>query len=840
MNQDLEQYHDIIEQLKPMIHEPEFSQILAQVAGSVPKQKRFLLKMELKRLARPCTRLIDLRGHVDGKCKLYEYENQEHYLDDMAIEVFERQVRSFGEYTVGVYEAVLNTENNYRVMHKKEQQASSQPKQPDNSTLPVSRGYLAPIMPFGEFAQRGEERMNYSMSVELFTENNKSMLATTVDLSLSGLKLKISKEHRFKAGDRLAVQFRGLEHEYMLDNRQGVQYVIESIDRNAQDQRLHLKRLFDTLMPSFDRFLERFIHGNKRRYKVNMDNTFDAIHKKTYEQYYIPNFTSIPVYIDSTDGVFKPRYALANDCNRQDIFYWNNEINDLKLGYLFSDERIRQCLTYPKGRQETYLYAFHHIKNEKVYFYSASHEELLANPNLHELFLSYGSRKVSWRVYKFQVQEVEPKQSHRPLSIADSISESVKRQNQPPTPRLMSRLRHLSHIALLTNVTDDSNTLCFQKLPLNRANLPSLKVFGHPRNRSPENIQVFRFKYANQRRESRFMLRSAVQLKVEDIIIEGHTEDISTHGIKLELKTFFHKATDSQVQLSFPQLQKVTRKYDLSNLSYQVRHISNERNVLHLSVLNDENSSATKAFFEELIKNNKNKLKAYRDEEDIPGIGEALRNIYANNVPNVAFFIRKEGTKFVPDAAATWANHNRLTNLLNYQAPPGEFNLLPLFEGFNGPMNFVQHTLSHIKPHQRPVMSELFVAFDPNKNSASEAIKSCYIDQFANDDQRRQFIAQALDQGQFIALKIFLARTGRPDIDRLQSEINYVGVYAVHRAKQLEEKLWNINGVGDIVDITDLVMSRYTFDTQAIVNNYERQLHHPQKSIEIEQLLNAE
>ena len=89
-------------------------------------------------------------------------------------------------------------------------------------------------------------------------------------------------------------------------------------------------------------------------------------------------------------------------------------------------------------------------------------------------------------------------------------------------------------------------------------------------------------------------------------------------------------------------------------------------------------------------------------------------------------------------------------------------------------------------------------------------------------------------------MKIFLARTGRPDIDRLQSEINYVGVYAVHRAKQLEEKLWNINGVGDIVDITDLVMSRYTFDTQAIVNNYERQLHHPQKSIEIEQLLNAE
>ena len=840
MNQDLEQYHDIIEQLKPMINEPEFNQILAQVAGSVPKQKRFLLKMELKRLARPCTRLIDLRGHVDGKCTLYEYESQTHYLDDIAIDVFERQVRSFGEYTVGVYEAVSNTENNYRVMHKRQQQASVQPARNAHPTVPLSNDYTAPIMPFGEFAQRSEERMNYAMSVELFTENNKSMLATSVDVSLSGLKLKISKEHRFKIGERLAVQFRGLEHEYMLDNRQGVQYIIEAVDRNPEDQRLHLKRLFDVLMPSFDKFLESFIHGNKRRYKVNLDNTFDAIHKKTYEQYYIPNFISIPVYIESIAGNYAPRCALANDCNRQDIFYWNNEIRDLKLGYLFSDTRIKQCLSCSKGKQESYLYAFNHIKNDKVYFYSASDEELAANPSLKDVFLAYGSRKASWRVYKLQVQEMEPKQSHRPLSIADSISESVKRQNQPPTPRLMSRLRHLTHIALLTNITDTFNTQCFQKLPLNRTQLPQLKLFGHPRNRPPETIQVFRFKYANQRRETRFILRTKVQLRLEDVVLEGHTEDISTNGIKLELNSFFHQQADTKVHVSFPQLQNVTRKYDLSDLAYTVRQISAERSILHLKVLNDEQLGTTKAFFEELIKNNRSKLKAYRDEEDIPGIGEALRNIYANNVPNVAFFIRKEGAKYVPDATATWSSQNRLTTLLSFQAPSGTFNLQPLFEGINGPMDFIQKTLSHIKPHQRPHMSELFVAFDPNKSNPSEAIKSCFIEQLATQEQRQQFITQALEQGQFIALKVFLARTGRPDIDHLQSEINYVGVYAVHKAKQLEEKLWNVHGVGDLVDITDLVMNRYQFSTHAIRDNLEKQQHHPQKSIEIEQLLNTE
>ena len=43
MSQDLKQYADIIEQLKPMVNEPEFNQVLLQTAADVPKEKRFLI-----------------------------------------------------------------------------------------------------------------------------------------------------------------------------------------------------------------------------------------------------------------------------------------------------------------------------------------------------------------------------------------------------------------------------------------------------------------------------------------------------------------------------------------------------------------------------------------------------------------------------------------------------------------------------------------------------------------------------------------------------------------------------------------------------------------------------
>ncbi|MGK0268742.1 MAG: hypothetical protein ACI8Y3_001359, partial [Paraglaciecola sp.] len=288
MSQDLEEYHDIIEELKPLINEPEFNEVLNQVASTISKQKRFLLKMELMRLARPCIRLIDLRGLVDGNCQLYEHQGKEHSLDELAIETFERQVRIFGEYTIGVYEAVTNTKNNFRVRYKKAQQAAKIKQDKQVVAKAKTENFQAPLIQFGSFAQRGEERMNFSMDIEMFFEINKSILATTIDVSVNGLKVKASKEHLFKPEERLIIQFRGLEKEYLLDKRQGVAYIISSVELTTDDQKLNLKRQFDTPSPSFEEFFERFIHGNKRRYNVNLDNTISAIQNKTYEQYYIP------------------------------------------------------------------------------------------------------------------------------------------------------------------------------------------------------------------------------------------------------------------------------------------------------------------------------------------------------------------------------------------------------------------------------------------------------------------------------------------------------------------------------------------------------------------------
>ena len=822
MNQDLKEYHDIIEELKPMINEPDFNQVLNQVASDIPKQKRFLLKMELMRLARPCIRLIDLRGLVDGKCRIYEHQGKEHSLDDVAIETFERQVRIFGEYTIGVYEMVTNTENNFRVMHKKEQQESKTTQNKPEEVKPKAENFQAPRLKFGNFAQRDEERMHFSVKIEIFTELKKSIQATTVDVSVKGLKIKASREHLFKPRERLTVKFCGLEKEYLLDKRQVATYIIINIEYAKDEQRLNLKREFDIPSPSFDHFFQRFIHGNKRRYKVNLDNTITAIQNKTYEQYYIPNFASIPVFIEKLENQYIPKYALANDCNREEIQYWANELQDLKIGYLLTEERIKNGLSLAKGQQEMFIFVFNHIKDKSVYFYSATHAELDAKPDLKHLFLGYGSRKASWRIYKLQFTSVEPEQSHRPLSIGNSINDKVKRQNQKPSPRLMSRLKNINHIALLTNVTDDVSTEHYQKFKIKREQLSELKVFGHPRNKLPASVTVYRFKYFNQRRETRFLLRTAVQVRIDDVIFDGHTEDISTQGLRIELDRLFHHSDKAKITLTFPQLQSVTSKYKLSDLPYVVRNVSKDGHVVHLQNFVTPQNDTARRFFEALIKSNRSSLRAYRDEEEVEGIGEALRNIYAQNVINVAYFLHKNGVDYVPNAVATTLdNNNRLSQLLHFQANPGQLNLYPLYRNADTYHDFIKNTLAKIKPNNRPQMCELFIAFDPTKELIGDAINSHFSEQLNKPQQRKKFIAQALQNGQFIAVKVFLARTGRPDFETMQSELNYLSVYAAHKAKLLEEQLWKVSAIGDIIEVTDEVLRRFEFAESAILQNHK-------------------
>ncbi len=415
-----------------------------------------------------------------------------------------------------------------------------------------------------------------------------------------------------------------------------------------------------------------------------------------------------------------------------------------------------------------------------------------------------------------------PEQCHLPLSLPDSVNEAVRRQNQPPAPRLMSRLKDLSLIALLTDVTSEIGAKAYHKLKLERSLISQLQAYAHPRNKPPEDIALYRFKYKNFRRETRFQLRTEVNLRLGDIEFQGVTEDISLHGLKIELYKLYPEIKHSRLHVSFPKLQAMTKNHVLKDIPYYVVDVSKERNVLNLSSIEEGGTPTATAFFEELFKNNRDRLKTDQIKEDVPGIGEAMRNIYASNLINTPIFIRKEGINFVPDAVAVSKKHNPLKPLLEYKADEGSVNLYPLYSAPGLQQDFIRNILRKLKTSSKPIMEELFIAFDPNQKDIRSAIQCQFTDQFLNFSECRQFITKALGAGRFYAIKIFIARTGRPDTELLRAEMKYVGAYASHRAKTLEEHLWSISGIGDMIDVTEEVMLRHGFLSEHIDINKKK------------------
>ncbi|MEW9798773.1 PilZ domain-containing protein [Alteromonas sp. CYL-A6] len=842
MSQDLEQYAEIIEQLKPMVNEPEFNQILSQVAGDLPKEKRFLIKMEVKRLAKPCMRSIDLRGQVDGDCRLYEYDGIKHYLDPVAIDVFEQQIRIFGHYSFGVYEAVQKTENNFRVQRERaEQQQQAEENDPAAKTAAMMSKYTVPVINLLHYSQRQNERMNFAVAVELSNESNHSVRGITVDVSTEGIQVKLTKESLFKPNERVSVHFRGFEEEFAMDKKNGIAYTIVKIMRKKDIQYIALRRAKEFPNAAFDQFLENFIFGNKRRYKVNMNNTIDAIINKSCEQYFSPRSPTLPVYVDVVDTVMRPRFAMLNDVNREIIDYWQDEQENCRLGYLLSASRMQALAVKPEALRETFVYCFTHLQNDKVYFYSASLEELNKQSLLKPVFFGFGSRKVSWRVFKVVMTDMSPDQAHAPLSIPDSVGTKIKRLNSPPAPRLMARLKNLRVLIHITDVTSLDGQHTYSQTRFNRDKISHLRVFGHARNRPPAEIKAFRYKFEEQRLESRYQLRSDILVNVKGSLrkYKGISDDISVHGLRIELLDDFTDDTDSVVEVGFPKLQALTKSHDVMALQYNIVYYNAQKNILHLKSVPGEQGQSARHFFDDLIKSNRHSLKAYPDEEEIPGIGHALRVINARNATSLSFVLSKEGVRYVPEVSIVGKHDDRLTRLATHHADRDKLNLEFMFRDRKLDTPFVQHGVKQVRVENMPIRQELYVAFDPSQNDKRLAVIPRFSNRFSSDDQRRAFIQEAISRGQFIAVHVMLTTTGKPDMDQLQSEINYVSVYAIHRAKELEQKLWSIAACAHLIDVTDEVMTRFGFAQEEIKKNREPALQRPLEKNGIEALLQS-
>lgn len=835
---DLEAHSSVLERLKPLINTQLFDEEFKLLTAELPKSQQFLIKMELKRLAQPCSYYIDLRGRVDGDVRPFEHKGQTHYLDEIAIQTFEKGLKQYGQYTIGIFEDVTNTSNNFRVRHQQEtnkrlqdvlsgeMSTASNPVVLASDLDATANDYKAArLIRFAGYSVRREERMNFSIDIEVLLQEDESFPATTSDLSVSGCKIKIPQAIEMTAGQKVAIFFRGLEQEFALGINNGIPYQVIDVEPADKSYYVRLKRLPLADEKGFSDFLHHFIHGNKRRYKVNLDNTYEAVFIKGYEQFYLPRISTLPVFLSVHEGKASPSCALTTENNRHLMHYFQDERQQNVLPQMLHVRRLKQCLAKEANEHSTVLYTFTHAAKGRLFFYSATHEELLQFPELKSVFLGFGAAKPSFRVFRMSVLRTLPAHAHIPLSLPNSADQEVQKLNQPPTPLIANFIRHLRYIVTLTDISTAHSSSLYKAMSYDPALLNKLKVFGHAKLEHIPPIESASVQYVNLRSESRFLYKTTVLLEQEKgADIQAFSRDFSSKGLQLECAEPVSFSKGDTVKISLPELQKITTKHQLSGLAYEVMAVSKNKLIMNMRVIDPTNDHPGKIFFQQLINNNRSKLTMAEETPKFPGLGPALRNMYVKALDSFAFYVHRQGVRYNLDVVAIGAKPNALHKLLaKFSDDADSMTMLPLLKNNATNLHFANQ-LKKMKRQEVPFSYEVFLRFIPEQDHLEQSFETKFDFDFQLHSAKKAFIDDVVATDLLFAFKIFLSRTGRPDTEHIAKELGYVSTYAIHKAKLLEEELWSVVGVGEVVDITDEVLLRYNLSDEKIAEQQQKRL----------------
>ncbi|SIR49540.1 PilZ domain-containing protein [Aeromonas sp. RU39B] len=780
MERDID--HSLLEQLIPLLREPDFDELFERITHNESTNQRFLLKMEIKRLCTPCQRVIDLRDHFADDCEVVIYQGITHMMPADANALFRSHCYLYrDQYTLGVYEALMAWQSK-QLRIRNEERPLTQPDSP-------LRQYDVRRVPFASYYGRREERMHFSSPVLLKLASGERIFARTSDLSVGGIRVLVPHLPAYQTGDEVEVHFTGLEHDFP-DPVLYRSHSYQILGEESRDDRIWLRLVKMGENTELESYLHQFIENNKSRYRISVDYLLSAAVVKGYEQFYLPRMSGLPLFFATGDAP-NLEIVLKTENNQPILEYWRDEKNRDMLAGLFPALRMQALLRQSSPLKETLLYCFTHTVRSHIYFFSASREEL-QQTGLRDLFFQVGSRRASWRVFRLTVEACHPVEADASSLLPSEIS--------PQQDMLLQqRLAQFGYVGLLQQIDNELTHTDYQVSGPSDRNANDLQIFGHAV--SQPLFEVESLHYIQLRRERRYSHKTAVAIRHDDKTHIGWTRDISTHGLQVELEEGLPCSKNDVITLSLPRLQELSKSLDLRNLPYRVVNCNAAGTVLHLCIEGHPDLHTGRLFFTKLIESNQDKLKAVREGRRYRGLARCLRNLFTHHLFNPSFYVNKGRTGVRVAAVGRSPQPRTLDSLLGACAERPQFdNLAPLLQG-ELQKALVLTPLRHRQREEPPLEQEVYVHLWHDDAGLPHS-ESQPVAAFPDATARRRFVEDALINGQFFSIRVTISRTGRPDTNFIANELDYIAKFAIHKAKQLEEELWSVVGVGDLIDTT--------------------------------------
>lgn len=764
----------LVEKLIGVYNADDFDFVLAQLTeGSHPSVK-LLVKMELKKVMAPCSKSIDLRGRVQGECREYRLDGKKHWLDDVALNSYHKNTKKFGGYTEGVWDAVTNTSNNFRVMHQ------SGPNKTQELTHADSPFEAEPIK-LGFHLRRNENRLKVASQVEITLDDNTELHGLSVDLSNSGARFKLPSAFKYNLGDILSVRFTELQKSSQLDElKKPIEFRVLGIEEFSESVRLiRALRLTDTGI--LEKVINSALKSEAKRAQHDNQDKIVSTRTKGFEHAYLKHTCNLPLFFSGKEL----KLAMLTDNNHPIWQYWHDERNQQTLGTLFNSERMESLTKQGIRNSSNMLYSFTHEHKERTLFYSMMLPE--ASREQRQLFWHIGARRPSWKAFRLQIFE---------LSVEESaaLAENTKEMSNITAP--------LTHCGILQEISNSDSSIDY--LLTEKPNLaPSaLNPFRHPRQIIGRPIGMY-FDDQSRRKEPRYHLKSPLTITTnEGQSFDGFTLDLSKHGLSIKLNEPGIFKAGETIKINFKELQLYDKSTPLSAVPYEVIRTNNH--TLQLAIVSTGDTLKSVLFFQKLIKSNKEKLHSKKELLPSPHLLECLHGNLLEKMVSTPFFVDKEKNSMRTKIIGVNYPLPNYVKILTQLGHNQHISLEPIFKGHTNTL--LAQPMKRIDGAE-PTFNEVYLSV-AKFGERVQSIETKLRQEFESTKDRIRFIKKAKTYGEFYALRLSGAPVFNSLSHILQKDLLDLTLVNVHTAKVVEKEITDIIGYGEIVDITDEVLIR--------------------------------
>lgn len=769
---DFNKYQSQIRTLVSLRNESDFNDVFNKVFVGESNSDKFLIKMEINRLAQPCVRIIDLREKVTEKTSLYTHKGLDHHLTADAIKTLHDTTKLFGDYTIGVYEIVLNHVQKMKLQNNNK----------------ISSDYetsFSEVIQLNSHKVRANARMFFISPIVITLPDGEEFKASTSNISTSGLKIKLPEDISCFNGDLIKILFTGICSEYRhksIDD--GKKIIYRLVSQEEDDGIFYFYLNIQPEQPEFVEFLKSFIRGNQYKYKIDVQYYYNLALENALKNSALRAMNTLPIYLNVNNT--KPAlFMLQNAANTQIINDWRyNDAN--QLAYLFSETRLKNLLEYAAHTSTTTLYCFTYINNEVEYLLSATEHELQQD-GTKQLFIQYGKSKLNFRTYHFSLEPYR----------------YFENQRYEITSLKPASFSEITHIATVTEVA--TNEIIEKKVSEEKQHLNLLNKYVHRGKATGITTPSYNLFPDELRKEERYKHRSAIKFRVDGLFCTGHIIDFSFSGLKVQLDQAPTLTKRSVVRIDFVDLQKVSKKFRLVGIQYKAI-ASSAGKIYHLQIAAKDSFQIIHKFFSLLVQNNPEHFPIIPLNSPKQPVTERLHEVAESALDHALFFVTTGSGKAkltyssIPESAKSLKQLFELeanTNITHNHISLSNNDLLerilyvPLRKATTDGVNYEQTI------YVKKVKS----------NDGTWTISSYLDEDFSSEESKRQFILMQKSIGQLQILHYRLSSIKTPDLAIIESEIAMISRHAVHLGKRIQEVLLGVGAIIEVIDRTDHVLA---------------------------------